>query len=29
VHLLAHLRTRELLTEAQRRAYHEARWPGR
>ena len=29
VHLLAHLRTRELLTEAQRRAYHEARWPER
>ena len=29
VHLLAHLKTRELLTEAQRRAYHEARWPGR
>jgi len=26
VHLLAHLKTRELLTEAQRRAYHEARW---
>src|SRR5262245_326023 len=25
VHLLAHLKTRELLTEAQRRAYHEAR----
>jgi Spy/CpxP family protein refolding chaperone len=30
VHLLAHLKTRELLTDAQRRAYHEARWtPGR
>jgi hypothetical protein len=29
VHLLAHLETRALLTEAQRRAYHEARWPGR
>ena len=29
VHLLAHLKTREILTEAQRRAYHEARWPGR
>jgi Spy/CpxP family protein refolding chaperone len=29
VHLLAHLETRSLLTEAQRRAYHEARWPGR
>jgi Spy/CpxP family protein refolding chaperone len=27
VHLLAHLKTRELLTDAQRRAYHEARWP--
>ena len=26
VHLLAHLRTRDLLTEEQRRAYHEARW---
>lgn len=29
VHLLAHLKTRELLTESQRRAYQEARWPGR
>jgi Spy/CpxP family protein refolding chaperone len=29
VHLLAHLKTRELLTDAQRRAYHDARWPGR
>lgn len=28
VHLLAHLQTRAVLTEAQRRAYHEARWPG-
>jgi Spy/CpxP family protein refolding chaperone len=28
VHLLAHLKTRELLTDAQRRAYQEARWPG-
>lgn len=27
VHLLAHLETREILTEAQRRAYQEARWP--
>ena len=26
VHLLAHLKTRDLLTDAQRRAYHEARW---
>lgn len=26
VHLRAHLATRDLLTEAQRRAYHEARW---
>ena len=26
VHLLAHLRTRDLLFEQQRRAYHEARW---
>jgi Spy/CpxP family protein refolding chaperone len=26
VHLLAHLKTRDLLTEEQRRAYHEARW---
>ena len=29
VHLLAHLKTREILTDTQRRAYHEARWPGR
>lgn len=29
VHLLAHLQTRALLTDAQRRAYHEARWPER
>ena len=29
VHLLAHLETHALLTEAQRRAYHEARWPER
>ena len=29
VHLLAHLKTREILTDAQRRAYQEARWPGR
>jgi hypothetical protein len=29
VHLLAHLETRALLSDAQRRAYHEARWPGR
>jgi len=26
VHLLAHMKTRDMLTEAQRRAYHEARW---
>ncbi len=26
VHLLTHLKTRDLLTEDQRRAYHEARW---
>lgn len=26
VHLLTHLRTRELLSEEQRRIYHEARW---
>jgi Spy/CpxP family protein refolding chaperone len=26
VHLLAHVRTRDLLTEEQRRIYHEARW---
>lgn len=29
VHLLAHLETRALLSDAQRRAYHEARWPAR
>ena len=28
VHLLAHLETRDLLTEDQRRIYHEARWAG-
>ena len=27
VHLMAHLKTRDLLTDAQRRAYHDARWP--
>jgi len=26
VHLLTHLKTRDLLTEDQRRIYHEARW---
>jgi Spy/CpxP family protein refolding chaperone len=26
VHLLTHLKTRDLLTEAQRRMYHQARW---
>jgi Spy/CpxP family protein refolding chaperone len=26
VHLLTHLKTRDLLTEDQRRLYHEARW---
>ena len=26
VHLLTHLKTRALLSEAQRRTYHEARW---
>jgi Spy/CpxP family protein refolding chaperone len=26
VHLLAHLRTRDLLTDEQRRIYHDARW---
>ena len=26
VHLLTHLKTRDLLTETQRRVYHEARW---
>jgi len=29
VHLLTHLKTRELLTEDQRRIYHEARWTAR
>jgi Spy/CpxP family protein refolding chaperone len=29
VHLLTHLRTRDLLTEQQRAAYHAARWPAR
>jgi Spy/CpxP family protein refolding chaperone len=29
VHLLTHLHTREILTEEQRRIYHEARWGGR
>jgi Spy/CpxP family protein refolding chaperone len=29
VHLLTHLRTRDLLTQAQRAAYHAARWPSR
>src|SRR5499433_2843028 len=29
VHLLTHLRTRDLLTEDQRRIYHAARWSGR
>jgi Spy/CpxP family protein refolding chaperone len=29
VHLLTHLRTRDILTEEQRRIYHEARWGGR
>jgi Spy/CpxP family protein refolding chaperone len=29
VHLLTHLKTRDLLTEEQRRIYHEARWSGR
>ncbi|HKB24812.1 MAG TPA: periplasmic heavy metal sensor [Methylomirabilota bacterium] len=29
VHLLAHLKTRDLLTEDQRRIYHEARWGAR
>jgi hypothetical protein len=26
VHLLTHLKTRDLLTEDQRRMYHQARW---
>jgi Spy/CpxP family protein refolding chaperone len=29
VHLTVHLRTRELLTDEQRRLYHEARWSAR
>ena len=29
VHLLTHLRTRDLLTQAQRSSYHAARWPAR
>ena len=29
VHLLTHLKTRDLLTVEQRRIYHEARWGGR
>ena len=29
VHLLTHLKTRDLLTEAQRRIYQDARWGGR
>ena len=29
VHLLTHLRTRDLLTEQQRAVYHAARWPAR
>ena len=29
VHLLTHLKTRDVLTEEQRRIYHEARWGGR
>jgi Spy/CpxP family protein refolding chaperone len=29
VHLLAHLETRGVLTDAQRRVYHAARWPER
>lgn len=29
VHLLTHLQTRDLLTEAQRKTYHEARWATR
>ena len=28
-HLLTHLRTRDVLTEAQRRLYHQARWAER
>jgi len=29
VHLLAHVRTRELLSEEQRRVYHQTRWGAR
>jgi hypothetical protein len=29
VHLLTHLKTRDLLSEEQRRVYHEARWGAR
>jgi Spy/CpxP family protein refolding chaperone len=29
VHLLTHLRTRDLLTDQQRAVYHAARWPAR
>jgi Spy/CpxP family protein refolding chaperone len=29
IHLLTHLQTRDLLTEPQRRLYHEARWGSR
>jgi len=29
VHLLTHLKARDLLTKEQRRIYHEARWSGR
>ena len=29
VHLLTHLKTRDLLSEEQRRIYHETRWGGR
>ena len=28
VHLMFHLKTRDLLTDEQRRLYHEARWSG-
>jgi hypothetical protein len=28
VHLLTHLQTRAVLTEDQRRIYHEVRWGG-
>jgi Spy/CpxP family protein refolding chaperone len=29
VHLMTHLRMRDVLTDEQRRLYHEARWSGR